>query len=97
MNWSKVSLMVEEEMNQDALKIGFIFMIMGVLIFALGSPLRPEWFAQNNYILNAPVAILATFVTIGAVLMYLPTKKVRLKKLILKLSKNKRNSIGNKS
>ena len=62
--------MNEGETKSDVSKIGFVFIIIGVLIFALGTPLRPEWFIQNNYILNAPTAVLATFVVIGAILLY---------------------------
>ena len=57
---------VEEEKFADASKTGLVFVVVGFLIFALGTPLRPEWFIQNNYLLNAPVAILVTFLVIGA-------------------------------
>ena len=62
--------MIKEETKSDASITGFIFIIVGVLIFALGTPLRLDWFVQNRFILNAPTAILATFVVIGAILIY---------------------------
>ena len=58
------------EAKLDASKIGFVFIIVGVFILALGTPLKLEWFIQNKYVLNAPTAVLATFVAIGAVLIY---------------------------
>jgi hypothetical protein len=58
------------ETKLDATKIGFVFIIVGVFILALGTPMRLDWFIQSNYILNAPTAVLATFVAIGVFLIF---------------------------
>ncbi len=61
---------IKDEMKADAEKIGLIFVIVGVLFFVSGAPLKLDWFVQNNYILNAPCLILIAFETVAAILLY---------------------------
>jgi hypothetical protein len=63
----------------DALRMGFISVIFGVLVFVLGVPLKVDWFRQNNYVLNAPFLVLVSFIVIGVVLNVVAVRKVNLR------------------
>lgn len=56
--------------REDLSIFGLIVMVVGSLVFIIGTRLSIDWFVQNRYVLNVPGAILVTFVVVGLIFIF---------------------------